>query len=656
MTNDRWSVQDDDFAARIEIPDVKGFFLGIPKGRSLAIEPGTRAILIDDGALMGEVPPGNYVMESFLERLQVGQAKQTTAILVRSEDVVYATRMANIVTHDNVCVDVLIRWSLQVSDVTAFFHNLMGAHQTLSKEELRRMIGPVVRQAVNETIGRMEASAVRTPELPSVLTEGISSRTEVKLRRYGLSFIDVSSAECTSEAIRSTQERSNENWLQTCESELLRAAGEIENEQLQIKLVDMQKKVAIRRELRDAVRSDQLAKTHSKEGFRKSIEEIDRQRVLRQDERERLIASIEEGKQDGQLKREHFLATLDIERQRELSELRIDMDFAQRSQSIQHEISLTELTQKKESLEWRQQLQKEAENLTHGHQLKLESIRSRWEQIRESNSQKRNELLQAMLHQQKVDDLKSDIELARAERISRIAIMESELNVRLKSEKLEVEKRRQEWELELRDRKSASQLDRLAKVQQLNADYAERQQRLQSELENMKDDSSAARDLKRIEAMSGLGTEALIATTGVANAQALADLKKVEAGSAHSETLNEERLRMYEKMNQTEQTKADAIADAYRTAMIAQKGQAPPSGPTPSAPPPLASWYVALNGQQAGPMTIADVQNHIASGSVNASTSVWKTGMSDWIPAAQVGELSPYLNASGPPGPPPDRS
>ncbi|MDA0282502.1 MAG: GYF domain-containing protein [Planctomycetota bacterium] len=653
VTNGRWSVQDDDFAARIEIPDVKGFFLGIPKGRSLAIEPGTRAILIDDGALMGEVPPGSYVMESFLERLQFGQAKQATAILARSEDVVYATRMANIATRDNVCVDVLIRWSIQVSDVTAFLHNLMGARQTLTKDELRRLIGPIVRQGVYTTVGRMEAGELTSPELPAVLAEGIGSQIDIKLRRYGLSFVDVHAAECTSDAIRRTQDQSGENWLQTRESGLLQAAGEIENEQLQIKLADTQKKVAIRRELRDAVRSDRLAKVQSKEGFRKSIEELDRHRILRKDERDRLIASIDEGKQDGQLQRDHFLATLDIERERELAELREEMDFALQSQNLQHEIALSELTQQKESLKWKQQLQKEAEELAHRHQLKLESIKSRWEQIRESNAQKRDELLQALLHRQKVDDLKSDLELARAERITRIAIMESELNARLKKEKLEVEKRRQEWELELRDKKSTSQLDRLAKVQQLNADFAERQQRMQADIEILKADNASERELKRIDAMSGLGTEALIATTEIANAQALADLKKIEAGASHADTLNEERLRMYEKMNETERTKADAIADAYRTAMLAQQGQAPQLTPSPPGPPPLASWYVSLNGQQAGPMTMADIQNHIASGAVNAASSVWKTGMANWIPASQVGELSHLFNTAGPPGPPP---
>ncbi|NQV26504.1 MAG: DUF4339 domain-containing protein [Rhodopirellula sp.] len=653
VTNGRWSVQDDDFAARIEIPDLKGFFLGIPKGRSLAIEPGTRAILIDDGALMGEVPPGSYVMESFLERLQFGHAKQATAILARTEDVVYATRMANIATRDNVCVDVLVRWSIQVSDVTAFLHNLMGARQTLTKDELRKLIGPIVRQGVYTTVGRMDAGQMTSPELPAILAEGISSQIDVKLRRYGLSFVDVQAAECRGDAISELQDQTGENWLHARESGLMQAAAEIENEQLQIKLADLQKKVAIRRELRDAVRADRIAKVQSKEGFRKSIEELDRHRILRKDERERLIASIDEGKQDGQLQRDHFLATLDIERERELAELRVEMDFALQSQDIQHEIALTELTQQKESLEWKQQLQKEADELTHRHQLKLESINSRWKQIRESNVQKRGELLQALLHRQKVDDLKGDLELARAERIARIAIMESELNARLKAEKLEVEKRRGEWELELRDKKSTSQLDRLAKVQQLNADFAERQQRMLSELEILKDDSAAARELKRIDAMSGLGTEALIATTDVANAQALADLKKVEAGASHANTLNEERLRLYEKMNETERTKADAIADAFRTAMLVQQGQAPQVTPPPLSHPPQANWYVSLNGQQAGPMSFADVQDHVASGAVNAASPVWKTGMANWISAAQVGELSHLFNSAGPPGPPP---
>lgn len=93
LKDNRWAVGANDFAARVIIPDLKGFFAKLPiigsapKQRSLVIEPGTRALVIDDGMLIGEVGPGDYTLETFLERLEFWRNKQATIFLTRAEDV-----------------------------------------------------------------------------------------------------------------------------------------------------------------------------------------------------------------------------------------------------------------------------------------------------------------------------------------------------------------------------------------------------------------------------------------------------------------------------------------------------------------------------------------------------------------------------------------
>jgi hypothetical protein len=214
----------------------------------------------------------------------------------------------------------------------------------------------------------------------------------------------------------------------------------------------------------------------------------------------------------------------------------------------------------------------------------------------------------------------------------------------------------------------------------MNAKFVEQQQRMQVEMENLKADSDSKRELDRIKALGGLSTEALVATASAENAALLADLKKheasqeaakVQATSNPSADLDQERLRMYEKMTETERAKADAIAEAYKAAMQTQttnveqmigglaQAATPPSQPVampPAVPPPTPAaevWYVSLNGQQSTPLPFTQVQQYIQSGQVNAATMVWKTGMSGWMAAGQVPDLAPYLPATGPPGPPP---
>ena len=311
-------------------------------------------------------------------------------------------------------------------------------------------------------------------------------------------------------------------------------------------------------------------------------------------------------------------------------------------------------------------------------------MRAAWARAREARNQKRDDGWEGILHEQKMEGVRAELEVAKAERESRVALIQSDLQSRLAAEKLEVEKRQKEWELEHKQKRSENQLERLQRVQDMNAQFAERQQKMQIEMENLKADSASKRELERINAMGSLSTEALVATAGAENAALLADLKKHEATQdavkAQAEAdpaaqLNEERLKMYEKMNETERSKADAVAEAYRASMQSQQGNVgqmidgfaqaatPPQPivtgvPMPvmpaSVPPPMPvaeSWHVSLDGQQTGPLQLTQVQQYIQSGQVNASTMVWKTGMANWAAAGQVPELAAFF--ATPPGPPP---
>lgn len=61
-------------------------------------------------------------------------------------------------------------------------------------------------------------------------------------------------------------------------------------------------------------------------------------------------------------------------------------------------------------------------------------------------------------------------------------------------------------------------------------------------------------------------------------------------------------------------------------------------------------WYYANNGQRSGPISDADFQSLVAAGTVKGDTLVWRPGMANWLPYAQV---APTLGAAAPATPPP---
>jgi membrane protease subunit (stomatin/prohibitin family) len=73
-----------------------------------------------------------------------------------------------------------------------------------------------------------------------------------------------------------------------------------------------------------------------------------------------------------------------------------------------------------------------------------------------------------------------------------------------------------------------------------------------------------------------------------------------------------------------------------------------------AGPPPLpgaVQFFMAINGQQQGPFNLAALQQMITSGSFNRDSLVWKQGMSGWLKAGEVPELSGLFGAAPPPIP-----
>jgi membrane protease subunit (stomatin/prohibitin family) len=71
-------------------------------------------------------------------------------------------------------------------------------------------------------------------------------------------------------------------------------------------------------------------------------------------------------------------------------------------------------------------------------------------------------------------------------------------------------------------------------------------------------------------------------------------------------------------------------------------------------PPPLPadiSFFIALQGKQSGPYTMPILTQMVQQGSLQRETLVWKSGMTQWTPAAQVGELVSLFNQVPPPLP-----
>ncbi|ODS10969.1 uncharacterized protein VSF3289_01230 [Vibrio scophthalmi] len=99
-----------------------------------------------------------------------------------------------------------------------------------------------------------------------------------------------------------------------------------------------------------------------------------------------------------------------------------------------------------------------------------------------------------------------------------------------------------------------------------------------------------------------------------------------------------------------------AMAQQMAQAMTQQQGSQQHSQPQSSqpqiAPPPLpqqSEYFVAVNGQQAGPFALDTLQHQITAGQISQDSLVWKQGMAAWEKASTVAELQNLFQAAPPP-------
>ena len=77
--------------------------------------------------------------------------------------------------------------------------------------------------------------------------------------------------------------------------------------------------------------------------------------------------------------------------------------------------------------------------------------------------------------------------------------------------------------------------------------------------------------------------------------------------------------------------------------------QAPRGGPPPL--PAAAQYWVAVDGQQAGPFDVAALAGQVQSGKLKKDSLVWSEGMAEWTAAGQVEAVAKLFGAVPPPLP-----
>lgn len=648
IKNNRWVTPENVFASRVMLPDLnnvfepKGFFRWLAKkagAESIVIEPGTVAYFVEDGQAVGHLPSGQHTMQSVLECLKFWKIKQATVILTRGEDQHIDINLADIPTREGLLVGASIRLSIQISDVALFLDNYMGAQSEISFDNIRTNLLPIITQSVKQAIRLRTPAELQSGVMAETLSATISEQLAVRMKRYGLTFIQTETLEITHQALDALNEKKGEIWL------------------AEQNIQDNLRRLKVNTDLRDQHLSDAFDKIETKEEYADFIAEVDKDKLIREEDVEKLSFEFDNRKSDRESLRDHMVGLLDTKRDFELESLNAEFEYQTDLTALNREIELAGVSHTKDSAALIQMLELQKTERA----ANRDQQRDDWVLWRDKQDVKRDESWEQALHERQLQDVETDIAVGGSERDSRVALIQDELQNKLENSKLVREQRRKEWELEVEDQESISQMDRLRAVQEMNTKFSEDEARLKSELEELKLDKSSKRQLDKISILKGSSTEELVAFADTENAQLLANMKT-------NADVTQAKQDASVQLTQAAEDKATAVAQALKDAMQVQKdvigaitgnnNQASSANAVPPPPPAVtsagtATWFLARDGQTHGPYQHDQFIGFVTSGTVTADCQVQKSGTNQWTRAGDCPDISFMFGSTPPPPPPP---
>ncbi|MEM7345347.1 MAG: zinc ribbon domain-containing protein [Chloroflexota bacterium] len=551
----RWRKGQDDFAVRVEVDDLDGFFR-----RHLVIEPGTRAVMLIDGANRGVLPPGKYAMDDIKQKLRyainLGTTKVFSAILIDDGPCELRFDVPDLFTNDPLRLSFTCQVVFQLDPIDQapfrFMNAMLKNRRTLTLSDMRNYLFPEIQDVAGAWLGERSVKTLSTDmKMKAQLSQHLEMALARTFERSGLKFDTLRALNFVHEQYDEGRRAAEKYYLEqeeaTIELEGRRLLFEVFNDnELQDvfeetkKVEHYEKRATIWARMRQAVMSDKMDEVRSEEEFEIFMREQDKNRLIRDDAYERLKRDFREQAEDHTLQRRFLVRRTEMEQQKELDRM-----------ALEGETELLVLRLKKREMELQGQLD--------------------------------DERLQALERKQ------TEVELRQKELA--IALQEAKSQAEITAIQREQDKLDMElgvYGLELMDaRKQKKQRQEML----LEAEREEKAlaRRLQEQTQQHQ------QELERLQGLGQVSTEVLISVSGTQQAQLLADLQRTEilSGMTEEQILAmaadkspevakafQEKFRgmspaqqaeMYERILQEKDTAADKLADALREAAKMQQ-------------------------------------------------------------------------------------
>ena len=179
-----------------------------------------RAVIFADGRPSGELEPGFYLQDGFLQRLFGGdvQGDQASVVLAYSEPFIIPFSTGDLRPKDSPAVEISLRIALQLRSISDLAARCLASRDQLTIDHLSSAMSDPIRRALRPAVGAMTLEEIVSE---SALEQRLGNATDASLNQdaalFGYRFLSVEFAEVTGRAVDQQREREVERLMENLE-------------------------------------------------------------------------------------------------------------------------------------------------------------------------------------------------------------------------------------------------------------------------------------------------------------------------------------------------------------------------------------------------------------------------------------------------------
>ena len=207
MLRGSWQRKKDILAIKVLGVDIPGNF-----GKTISIEPGTKALLVVENEIAGELDSGEHTLESIIGLInRFGRHKKITVILVADQPFTIPFSFDGVRTADERALNISADVVLRVADIETLYLQLLAAESVVTIDDINDDIKKDVETGMKLFVHRIsEMELYDNPSLANEMAVDVRNALNEALNMSGLELIGVKNLRARNEKGEELRQKADE--------------------------------------------------------------------------------------------------------------------------------------------------------------------------------------------------------------------------------------------------------------------------------------------------------------------------------------------------------------------------------------------------------------------------------------------------------------